>query len=680
MEKGPDAYRSPGPLRRDPVLQTRAGAGMPDPILNFEGVSNVNSVQPADTTMAVGPDHVFQWVNLAFQVFDKAGNSLAGPLDGNTLFTDLGGDCAAINGGDIIVLYDQFADRWILTQLAPAIFGATGNHQCIAVSVTGDPLGAYYLYDYLYGDALNDYPKFGKWPDAYYMTAREFGGKGGFTMTVTAFDRTAMLNGQPFTAIFVSLNNGALRRAAPRRSRRSQSSARHDPESGRHRVGRSRADPSRRRPAGRGRSRGRDPHVQDASRLRDAGQFDVHGARRLPDRGLQPGSVLRAGAAARSRGGHRGSRLDPLPAAVPEFRNARVDRPVPRCQGRVRPRPAALVRVPRSVRRADRVPAGNLRAGRRREPMDGLGRPRRQRQHGRRLQRLGRHRDVPRHPLRRPARDGSAERALAGRSRAHRGLRRLPGEPLGRLQHDGHRPGRRLHLLVHDDVHRQPRPLELADAPRVLQVSELLRSRLRHGRGHRHRRRRPDRRRPRRRHRLRRRRRGNHGRLGTLRVRSSGRDLQPHGPQVRLFARDGDGRRNHAGRIDDPRLHVVDGAFGDRERHCDGRLGRRLAPLREARHHDAGRARVHRVHRPGDGQLRDPARHGQRLPVRDHRGGSGLHSGRRIAAARSGGRRRRRRGLGRSRSTRRPATRRDTAEPGSRRASTPASCRRAGCS
>ena len=208
MEKGPDAYRSPGPLRRDPVLQTRAGGGMPDPILNFEGVSNVNSVQPADTTMAVGPDHVFQWVNLAFQVFDKAGNSLAGPLDGNTLFTDLGGDCAAINGGDIIVLYDQFADRWILTQLAPAIFGATGNHQCIAVSVTGDPLGAYYLYDYLYGDALNDYPKFGKWPDAYYMTAREFGGKGGFTMTVTAFDRTAMLNGQPFTAIFVSLNNG----------------------------------------------------------------------------------------------------------------------------------------------------------------------------------------------------------------------------------------------------------------------------------------------------------------------------------------------------------------------------------------------------------------------------------------------------------------------------------------
>ncbi|MFY9551914.1 MAG: carboxypeptidase regulatory-like domain-containing protein, partial [Thermoanaerobaculia bacterium] len=208
MEEGPTAHRPAAPRRPDPVLQSRAGLGMPSPVVNFEGVANVNHVQPADTTMAIGPNHIFQWVNLSFQVFDKSGTSLAGPFDGNTLFTDLGGDCAAVNGGDIIVMYDQFADRWFLTQLAPAIFGAHGNHQCIAVSTSGDPLGSYYLYDYLYGDALNDYPKFGMWPDAYYMTAREFGGKGGFTMTVTAFDRTEMLNGQPFTAIFVSLNNG----------------------------------------------------------------------------------------------------------------------------------------------------------------------------------------------------------------------------------------------------------------------------------------------------------------------------------------------------------------------------------------------------------------------------------------------------------------------------------------
>ena len=69
MEKGPDAERPRPPLRHDPVLQSRAGAGMPTPDLNFEGVPNVNGVQPADTTMAIGPNHVFQWVNLSFQVF-----------------------------------------------------------------------------------------------------------------------------------------------------------------------------------------------------------------------------------------------------------------------------------------------------------------------------------------------------------------------------------------------------------------------------------------------------------------------------------------------------------------------------------------------------------------------------------------------------------------------------------
>src|SRR5262245_11938923 len=157
MEKGPDASRPRVPLRHDPVLQSHAGAGMPTPDINFEGVNNVNHVQPADTTMAIGPNHVFQWVNLAFQVFDKSGNSLAGPFDGNTLFTDLGGDCAAINGGDIIVMYDQLADRWFLAQLAPAIFGANGNHECMVVSTSGDPLGTYSLYVYLYSDsALND--------------------------------------------------------------------------------------------------------------------------------------------------------------------------------------------------------------------------------------------------------------------------------------------------------------------------------------------------------------------------------------------------------------------------------------------------------------------------------------------------------------------------------------------
>ncbi len=274
----------------------------------------------------------------------------------------------------------------------------------------------------------------------------------------------------------------------------------------------------------------------------------------------------------------------------------------------------------------------------------------------------------------------SAERARAGRGRAHRRLGRVPGRALGRLQHDGRRSGRRLHVLVHDDVHREPRPVELADTPRVVQVPELLRPRLRHGGGHGDRRCQPDCRGARRRHWLDWWRRRNHRRVGTLFVRSPGRDVQPHGPEVRLFARDGDRRRSHGRRVDNAGLQHVDGAVGDRERHRDGRLGRRLAALREARHHGDGGAGVHRVHGPGHGELLHPARHGQRLPLRHHGGGAGLHSRAeacyrsiRWAAGAS-------MQIGSSPSTRRPATRRATAAPGSRRVSTPASCRRAGCS
>ena len=69
-------------------------------------------------------------------------------------------------------------------------------YECIAVSATPDPLGAYYRYQYSF-DKLNDYPKMGVWPDGYYMTMNQYtalslqwAGQG-----VVAFDRAKMLAG-----------------------------------------------------------------------------------------------------------------------------------------------------------------------------------------------------------------------------------------------------------------------------------------------------------------------------------------------------------------------------------------------------------------------------------------------------------------------------------------------------
>jgi hypothetical protein len=201
------SYKAPLPHVTKGVHQPT----IPDPLLTFEGVGDVNFVQPADTTLAIGPNHVFQWVNLSFEIFDKSGNDMSGgPIDGTAFWQDLGGDCANVNGGDIIVIYDHLADRWVATQLAAAIQGASTNNVCMAVSTSNDPLGTYFEYDFDYGNDLNDYPKWSLWPDAYYGTFRNFIGSGPFGgMHVWAIDRNALLAGNP-TPTIIEVNVGSV--------------------------------------------------------------------------------------------------------------------------------------------------------------------------------------------------------------------------------------------------------------------------------------------------------------------------------------------------------------------------------------------------------------------------------------------------------------------------------------
>ena len=194
---------------QDPVAQLAPGLGlMPSPVANFEGVPNVSGVLPPDTQGDVGPNHYVQWVNLAFAIYDKTGTQVypgVGYADGNTLWTGFGGECENTNDGDPITLYDQQAGRWLMSQ-----FAVSGTYtQCIAVSQTGDPTGAWYRYAYApFGNKMNDYPKFGVWPDGYYMTINQFvngstwGGAG-----VVAFERDKMLAGLAAQAVYFDLYN-----------------------------------------------------------------------------------------------------------------------------------------------------------------------------------------------------------------------------------------------------------------------------------------------------------------------------------------------------------------------------------------------------------------------------------------------------------------------------------------
>ncbi len=183
---------------------------IPSPIVSFDGLSSADNfiafgfrVYPSDTNGDVGPNHYVQMTNLLVRVFDKTGTPLTAPFKLSSLFSGLGGQCAAPDAGDPIVLYDPLADRWLLSQFAFAAINAPPYHECVALSQTGDPTGAYSVWDFVTpGNEFPDYPKLGVWPDAYYMSTVQFLNGGAYDgVGAFAFNRAKMLAGDPTAEI-----------------------------------------------------------------------------------------------------------------------------------------------------------------------------------------------------------------------------------------------------------------------------------------------------------------------------------------------------------------------------------------------------------------------------------------------------------------------------------------------
>src|SRR5882724_5170583 len=195
-EEGPIPLGPVGRVVRDPVVQRVLGKiGIPAPLISFDGNSNLCGCSPPDPNGAVGPNNVVTMANLHFQIFDKSGNSLFGPAANNTLWAGFGGPCQTENAGDPVVLYDQLADRWILTQFTA---GGPTFFECVAVSQTNDPTGSYFRYAISTGSNFPDYPKAGMWPDAYYFSTREFLPNNNFAgVGAYALDRAQALVGNP---------------------------------------------------------------------------------------------------------------------------------------------------------------------------------------------------------------------------------------------------------------------------------------------------------------------------------------------------------------------------------------------------------------------------------------------------------------------------------------------------
>ena len=188
---------------------------MPAPLLTFEGVAQPQSgcgCAPPDSDGDVGPNHYVEAINSSFKVFDKNGNTLAGPTTYNSLFAPLTGTpCNGQNDGDPFVLYDHVADRWLISDFAFPAFPGTSFWQCVAVSDTPDPTSTYHLYALRIDPAnpaqLGDYPKFAMWNDggtqnAYFFTVNLFTSPTTFVgVRAFALDRTSMLSSGPANAI-----------------------------------------------------------------------------------------------------------------------------------------------------------------------------------------------------------------------------------------------------------------------------------------------------------------------------------------------------------------------------------------------------------------------------------------------------------------------------------------------
>lgn len=189
------------------VLDANVVGAVPPPVLNFDGIGDgfvgpdgtfSVAAAPSDATGDVGPNNYVQAVNSHYAVFNKTGTALAGPLALNTLWSGFGGGCETNNDGDPQVAYDPMADRWVISQFSVL---TTPYLECVAVSQTSDPTGAYYRYSFSYGSTdFVEYPKLGVWPDAYYTTFNVFANSSSFSgAKVCAYDRAKMLVGQPAT-------------------------------------------------------------------------------------------------------------------------------------------------------------------------------------------------------------------------------------------------------------------------------------------------------------------------------------------------------------------------------------------------------------------------------------------------------------------------------------------------
>ncbi|MET0800728.1 MAG: hypothetical protein ABWZ53_06130 [Actinomycetota bacterium] len=204
----------------DEARQAERGATkIPPASLNRAGLgagANEFQLVPPDPNGDVGGGYYVQMVNVMFAIYDAdTGAKVEGPRAMSDLFAP-GSLCGKHDDGDPVVVYDEYAQAWVISQFALNL-NAPQFAECIAVSETSDPTGAWnaYQFDYPNVNVLNDYPKLGVWPaannSAYFASFNQFRCSSAVCdfawrgAGAIAYERDAMIAGDPAQQIYVNL-------------------------------------------------------------------------------------------------------------------------------------------------------------------------------------------------------------------------------------------------------------------------------------------------------------------------------------------------------------------------------------------------------------------------------------------------------------------------------------------
>lgn len=178
-------FQGPDPVRQT-TFPTRKNNDEIITELNIQGLfSSFGS--PHDPSGDIGRDYYIQAINATrIGVYDRTGE-LINAFAANILWQSINFTSA----GDPIVLYDQEANRWVITEFPP------GNQLLVAVSQTSDPLGSWDAWNFA-TPFFPDYPKYAVWNNTYSVTTNE---EGPGVLHAYFLDREALLAGDPNVSI-----------------------------------------------------------------------------------------------------------------------------------------------------------------------------------------------------------------------------------------------------------------------------------------------------------------------------------------------------------------------------------------------------------------------------------------------------------------------------------------------